>query len=109
MMIGIAEVCRLVGGIETVELERWISETWVLPESSGGTFVFQEVDVARIRLIIELRRDFAIGDDAVPVVLHLLDQLYATRRRLKALSAAFDALPPELREAVAARIGERDP
>jgi hypothetical protein len=43
------------------------------------------------------------------VVLHLLDQLYATRRRLKALSAAFDALPPELREAVAARIGERDP
>ena len=46
----------------------------------------------------------ALDDAAIPVVLHLLDQLYALRRRLKDVTAALDALPPEVKGAVAARL-----
>ncbi len=103
-MITIDAVCRLVGGLEAAELEHWIEEHWVLPESAGGVWVFHEVDIARVRLIVEMKRDLAIDEGALPVVLHVLDQLYAVRRRLKALSAAIETLPPDLRNAVAARL-----
>ena len=103
-MITIDAVCRLVGNLEVVELERWISEEWVLPGREGGVYVFHDIDVARVRLIVEMKRDLAIEESAMPVVLHLLDQLYATRRRLKALTSALDELPPEVRAAVTARL-----
>jgi chaperone modulatory protein CbpM len=108
-MTGIDAVCRMCG-LEVRELERWIGESWVLPGGSRGDYVFEEVDVARVRLIVELRRDLAIDDTAMPVVLHLLDQLYALRRRMREMSAALGDLPPELREAIARRLagGEED-
>ena len=107
-MIGIEAVCALIGDIEERELERWIGESWVLPERAREGFVFHEVDVARVRLIVELRRDLAIDDEAMPVVLGLLDQLYALRGRLKAITAAMDALPPDLRAALALRLGDNE-
>jgi chaperone modulatory protein CbpM len=107
-MIGIDAVCALIGDVDEGELQRWIGESWVLPERAHEGFVFHEVDVARVRLIVELRRDLAIDDEAMPVVLSLLDQLYALRRRLKAIIAAMDALPPELRAALAERLGEEE-
>jgi chaperone modulatory protein CbpM len=105
-MNDIAAVCALIGDLQAAELERWIGENWVLPEASDGTYVFHEVDVARVRLIVELRRDMAIDEEAIPVILNLLDQLYALRRRVKALTAAIDALPPDLHDAIAARLEE---
>jgi len=106
-MITIEAVCRLVG-LDLVELERWIGEGWVRPESQVVGYEFQEVDVARVRLIVEMKRDLALDEEAIPVVLHLLDQLYSARRRLRAVTAAIDELPPELRAAVMARIGGED-
>jgi chaperone modulatory protein CbpM len=105
-MITLEAVCRMVEGLEPQELERWIQEHWVLPESRAEGYVFHEIDVARVRLIVELRRDLAIGEDAMPVLLNLLDQLYAMRRRLKALAAAIDALPEESRRVLRARLGD---
>jgi len=106
-MTDIAEVCRLYG-IEIRELQHWIAEAWVLPESGTAGYVFHEVDVARVRLIAEMKRDLAIDEEAIPVVLRLLDQLYALRRRLKAVSAALDTLPPDLRAAVMAKLEGED-
>ena len=99
-MTSVHIVCELIEGLEVPELERWIGERWVLPERSEGTYVFQEIDIARVRLIVELRRDLAIDDEAMPVVLGLLDQVYALRRRLKGMAAALAALPPEARAVI---------
>ena len=96
----------MVEGIEPQELERWIHERWVLPESQPEGYVFHEIDVARVRLIVELRRDLAIGEEAMPVLLNLLDQLYAMRRRLKALADAIDALPESSRLALQALLND---
>ncbi|HTC18563.1 MAG TPA: chaperone modulator CbpM [Stellaceae bacterium] len=107
-MITFEAVCRMVEGIEARELEHWIHEHWVLPESRAEGYVFHEIDVARVRLIVELRRDLGIGEDSMPVLLNLLDQLYAMRRRLKALAEAIDALPEENRRALRARLGDEE-
>lgn len=103
-MTGIEAVCRLVG-VELVELERWIGERWVLPEHDAGGYVFHDVDIARVRLIVEMKRDLALDEEAIALALRLLDQVYALRRRLKAVNDAIEGLPPELREAVLARLG----
>lgn len=103
-MIGIDALMRLIGGLQEAELRHWIDERWVRPEAVSEGYVFREVDVARVRLIVELRRDLAIDEEALPVVLQLLDQIYALRRRLRAMSEALDAQPEAVREAVQARL-----
>ena len=104
-MIGFDAVIAEVGGLEARELRRWIEERWVRPEGSGDVYMFREVDVARVRLIVELRYELAIDEEAMPVVLRLLDQVYALRRRLKAMSAAFDAQPEAVRRALLTQVG----
>lgn len=104
-MITFEAVCHLVSDLDPGELEQWIAERWVLPESGGGGYLFHEVDVARIRLIHEMRRELAIDAEAMPVVLGLLDQLYTLRRGLRRFHAAIEALPEETRAALLARLG----
>jgi chaperone modulatory protein CbpM len=76
------ELTRLAGCSHD-ELRRFVEERWVEPENGDG---FGEVDVARVQLIIELRRDLSVNDDAMPLVLSLLDQVYALRRQVRALA-----------------------
>jgi len=90
-------VLRLLGGVKSAELRYYIDEGWVRPDTARGELVFREIDIARIRLIGELQRELAIHRDAIPVVLHLLDQLYAMRRQLHAIDAAIASQPPPVR------------
>jgi chaperone modulatory protein CbpM len=97
-MIEFEAVLHEVEGLEAVELDRWIRARWVLPERTDGGYYFHEIDIARIHLIAELRHDMLINDEAMPVVLNLLDQVYALRNRMKSLAAAVDRLPTDLQE-----------
>ncbi len=45
--------------------------------------LFDEEDIARLKLIQELKRDFGVNDESVPIILHLLDQIHALKLRLK--------------------------
>ena len=98
-MITVQTLSRTVGVAEA-EITRWVELTWLRPDGSPGGWVFHEVDVARVRLIAELR-ELHMDEDAMPVVLSLLDQLYATRRRMKLLQQAGDEAAPD---AVRARL-----
>ncbi len=94
-MIAFEAVLREVRGLKAVELERWIEARWVRAERGQGGYVFHEIDVARLHLIVELRHEFLIDEEAMPVVLHLLDQVHALRRQLKSVVKAVENLPPE--------------
>jgi len=76
-------------GLVREDVEHWIAQSWVRADRNGGVWVFEEIDVARVRLIRELRDEMAVNEEALPVVLSLLDQLYAMRRRVRALSVAL--------------------
>lgn len=83
--------------VEGAELSAWIEQNWVLPVERDGEFLFDETDLARARLIAELRRDLGVNDEAMPVVLRLLDQIYSLRRSMTQLQAAIRQLSPEAR------------
>ncbi|NHO32611.1 chaperone modulator CbpM [Acetobacter fallax] len=89
-MITIETLAVRLGRISTVEIEGWIEREWLRADGVPGHYVFQEVDEARARLILELRDDLGVEEDAVPVVLSLLDQLYTTRRQMRLLAAALN-------------------
>jgi chaperone modulatory protein CbpM len=93
-------------GLQRDELERWISQQWVRPEGAPGAYRFHDIDIARIRLILELRDTMEVPEPALPTVLSLLDQLYAMRRRMKQLNAAMEqALPAEMRAVLLRHLG----
>ncbi len=68
------------------DLERWIANDWVRPVVDRETFLFSDIDVARARLILELRDDLGVDETALPVVLLLLDQIYDLRRHLRSVA-----------------------
>lgn len=80
-------------GIERLELVTWIEQSWVRPLRQDEDWHFDDLDVARLQLICELRGGLAVNDEAIPVVLELLDQLYATRATLALLRDAIQRLP----------------
>ena len=99
-MISFDELVDRVRGLDRRELTHWVENRWVLPERRDQTWIFHEVDIARVELICEIRHEFAIDDEALPLVLSLLDQVYGLRRQLRRLCDAIAAQPPEVREAI---------
>jgi chaperone modulatory protein CbpM len=98
-------VVALFPDLELVELTAWVQQRWVAPEPDGaGGWVFQAIDVARVRLIYDLRRDMDLAEDMVPLVLSLLDQVYELRGQLKAVTRAMDGLPEPVRAQILAAL-----
>jgi len=81
-------------GVQRGDLERWILKEWVRPDAGFGDYEFAEIDIARARLIRDLRDDLEVNEEALPVVLLLLDQLYDLRRRIHDVSEAIDHTVP---------------
>jgi chaperone modulatory protein CbpM len=96
-MITLATVTQLVRGVDVETLQVWIAQEWVRPRRQAGEPVFEEIDVARVRLIVELRDQLDVGEPAIPVVLSLLDQLHATRARMRHLVEALEGADAEAR------------
>ena len=97
-MITVEALCVQVR-VRREDVERWIGETWVRPDGSPDRYLFDEIDVARGRLIMELRDHLRLDEEALPVVLSLLDQLYEERRRLRRIRDVLaDHASPATRE-----------
>ena len=88
---------RLDGNV----LEGWVAVGWLTPNAEEGMLQFSEIDVARARLVQDLRRDIGVNDEGVGVILDLIDQLHGLRRTLGHLLTALQAQPQELRERLA--------
>jgi chaperone modulatory protein CbpM len=93
-MISIDALIDLCSPLERPVLERWIEDDWVRPDRRDGEYAFRDIDVARVRLILELRDQLEVNEAALPVVLSLLDQLYDLRRQMRTLAEAFARVAP---------------
>ncbi len=100
-MTGARRICTVVEvarstGLDAERIDSFIAREWISPctEEPHG---LDEEDVARAQLIEELQRDFGANDEAVPLILHLLDQLHYLRRRLRQLDRPI-ARSPDLRD-----------
>ena len=72
-------------GLQVQTLEFWLEQRWLIPEQTSTGTDFSDMDVARARLIQDLKDDFGVNDAGVDVILHLLDQLHGLRRALDQL------------------------
>lgn len=84
------------------ELRLWVREGWVKPAQGPAGPVFDELDLARVRLLCDLRKEMALPLATLPVVLTLLDRLHETRRNLQCLTEAVADQPEEVRRAILA-------
>ena len=74
--------------LDTRTLNAWVEAEWLVPVTSRKKFFFSEADLARARLIQDLKADFGVNDEGIAIVLHLLDQLHGLRSLLRDVRAA---------------------
>jgi chaperone modulatory protein CbpM len=74
-----------LSGMGHETLTAWIEEEWLIPGGSADEMSFSDIDIARARLIRDLKTDLGVNDEGVGVILNLLDQLHGMRRTLMEL------------------------
>ncbi|MDE8348467.1 MAG: chaperone modulator CbpM [Acidocella sp.] len=100
-MISLERIFVEIHELSPADLNHWIAQNLVRPLGGPGAYQFQEIDIARIRLIMTLRDELEIAEPALPTVLSLLDQLYDLRRQMRRLNAAVEhTVPQEIRAAL---------
>ena len=100
----------VVARVERVEVERlgvWIRNGWVRPSRTSGGLRFSEIDVARVRLICHLEDDLSVGEEGLPLVLSLMDQVYGLRAKLRELGEAVEAQPDPVRGQIRRTLRDR--
>ena len=102
-----AELVGMIEGLRRAELRRWVARGWIAAERRSGDWHYREIDVARVRLIVDLRREMQVAEDALPMVLSLVDQVYSLRSELRDLATAVGEQSEDVRQAVAELVRER--
>ena len=80
-------------GLQLQTLELWLEQKWLVPEETAEGPSFREMDIARARLILDLKNDMRVNDEGVDVILHLMDQLHGLRLALAELREAMPKAP----------------
>jgi len=82
--LSVAEVSEITG-IESTTVLAFIQREWIRPVTRDE---IDHEDIARIHLITELRGNLGANDEAIPIILHLLDQLYHLRHQLEKIEGS---------------------
>lgn len=99
------EVIAAVDRLDGARLARFVRTRMILPVgSAGGHAAYRQVDIARLELLCDLCDDFELDDDALGIIMGLIDQLHGTRSDLGALMSALAQESEEVRERVKARL-----
>jgi chaperone modulatory protein CbpM len=83
--------------LEPQALQAFIEAGWLVLPNDDEHREFNDLDLARVRLIRELRMGFGVNDEGVGIVLHLLDQMHGMRLILRNVMAATAARGQERR------------
>ncbi len=105
-MIEEREALARISGVRRETLHLWIARGWVTPERNNEELRFREIDVARIRLIREFQTDLNLGDDALDVILPLLDQVHGLRRQVRRMAGAVNREPEDVRRRIGRSLSE---
>lgn len=74
------DIVNALGRDERIVFEL-IENEWLIP-CARDPLSFDEEDAARARLICEMREVMGVNDEAIPIILHLLDQIHRLRAEL---------------------------
>jgi chaperone modulatory protein CbpM len=96
----IAAVLTLFPELREAEVTAWVERGWVRPAQQGEDWTFEEIDVARVRLVRDLRYNMAVAEETVPLVLSLLDQVYELRNHMRAIARVMETQDEAVRSAI---------
>lgn len=99
-----AEAIAAVARLTRSRLIGFIQAQVVSPLQSDDGQVFRRIDLVRLELLCDLSDAFDLDDDALGVVMSLVDQLHTTRAELRRVIAAVQAEPGDVRARIAAQI-----
>jgi chaperone modulatory protein CbpM len=86
-------VCRHIDeiakdcGVAPQVVYQYIKLEWISPYNQESNLLDEE-DLARIRLILDLQERLGVNDEAVPIILHLIDQLNHFHRAVRSVERA---------------------
>ncbi|MFV0408581.1 MAG: hypothetical protein ACK5LJ_02445 [Paracoccus sp. (in: a-proteobacteria)] len=98
----------LIDAIEELtapRLTRYIEMELVQPVlSDGGSHAYREIDRARVQLLSDLTTDYGLNDDALHMVMSILDEMHGLRGEMQLLMAALAEEPDDTRQRITLRI-----
>ena len=85
----VREIAHIIG-VDGETVFEFIRKEWLVPADPIES-TFDEEDIARARFIHELQENFGVNDEAVSIILHLVDQLhyFQNQFKLKSISNGF--------------------
>lgn len=95
------EILGRFTGLQQKTLHIWIENGWVMPERDRSGYRFREIDVARVGLIYEFSTELELDEEAMDVILPLLDQVHGLRHQLRCLADAINTQPEGVRLQIA--------
>lgn len=88
------------------QLDRYILAGVVVPVQSESGPLFRELDIARLNLVVDLAEGYHLDEDALAMVLSLVDQLHGLRGDMHAILDAVAREPDETRARLKTAIRE---
>ncbi|MDT1063560.1 hypothetical protein RM190_16925 [Paracoccus sp. CPCC 101403] len=88
------------------QLESYIRSGVVLPVQSQEGPLFRELDIARLHLVVDLSEGYHLDEEALALVLSLVDQLHGLRGDMCAILDAVAREPVETRARLKTAIRE---
>lgn len=100
------ETVSAVARLTETQLVAFIEADLVRPLHSEDGPKFRQMDIARLELLCELAESHALDEDALGLVMSLVDQLHGVRAELRALLDALEAADPDFCARVTRRVRE---
>ncbi|WBU54661.1 hypothetical protein [Paracoccus sp. SCSIO 75233] len=98
---------ELIAAIEELtppRLTHYVEMRMVQPVISDAGETYREVDRARVQLLCNLTEDYGLQDDALHMVMSVLDEMHGLRGEMQALMSALAEEPDETRERITVRV-----
>lgn len=96
-----AELIEAIAPLTRDRLLHYVHLHVVQPVQTADGPRYREIDLRRVTLLCELADDMEMNEDALVVVMHLLDQLHGSRARLDAVMSALAEEDAEVRARIA--------
>jgi len=92
----VAAVSRLT----RVQLVSFVEAEIIIPVATASGPAFRQIDIVRLQLLCDLADQFDLHEDALSLIMQLVDQLHGVRAELRAVLDAVEAETPEVRNRI---------
>ncbi|MEH6360931.1 MAG: hypothetical protein V7761_09380 [Amylibacter sp.] len=86
-----------ITSLTRTQLVSFIEAEIIVPLHTEDGIVFRQVDLVRMELLCELTEHFSLNDDALSIIISLIDQLHNTRGELDCILQAIKKEPGDVR------------